>query len=60
MPDSFEEQGDIVWQHIGKILESADMNYQNIISIRTYLASPADDGANVNLRIKYLGDNNPA
>ncbi|MEO6285883.1 MAG: RidA family protein [Dyadobacter sp.] len=60
MPDSFEEQGDIIWQHIGTILKSAGMDYQNLVSIRTYLADPSFDEANVQLRIKYLGDNKPA
>ena len=27
MPDSFEEQGDIIWTHLGTILQSAGMNY---------------------------------
>jgi enamine deaminase RidA (YjgF/YER057c/UK114 family) len=39
MPDSFEEQGELIWQHIGTILKSANMDYQNVISIRTYLAA---------------------
>jgi 2-iminobutanoate/2-iminopropanoate deaminase len=60
MPDSFEEQGDIIWQHIGTILKSAGMDYQNLVSVRTYLADPSYDEANVQLRIKYLGDNKPA
>lgn len=60
MPDSFEEQGDIIWQHIGTILKSAGMDYQNLVSIRTYLADPSYDEANVQLRIKYLGNNKPA
>jgi 2-iminobutanoate/2-iminopropanoate deaminase len=60
MPDSFEEQGNVIWQHIGTILKSAGMNYSNIISVRTYLADPAYDEANVQLRMKYLGDNRPA
>ena len=60
MPDSFEEQGDIIWQHIGTILQSAGMDYQHLVSIRTYLADPSYDEANVQLRIKYLGDNKPA
>jgi 2-iminobutanoate/2-iminopropanoate deaminase len=60
MPMSFEEQGDIIWQHIGTILKSAGMDYQNLVSIRTYLADPSYDEANVQLRIKYLGDNKPA
>ena len=60
MPDSFEEQGEIIWQHIGTILKSADMDYQNIVSLRTYLSSPEYDEPNVQLRMKYLGDNHPA
>ena len=56
MPDSFEEQGDIIWQHIGTILESAHMTYQNLVSLRTYLASPEYDQPNMALRKKYLGN----
>ncbi|MBC7877243.1 MAG: RidA family protein [Anaerolineales bacterium] len=55
MPETFEEQGEVIWQHLGTILESANMTYKNIISIRTYLASPEYDEANVQLRKKYLG-----
>jgi len=36
------------------------MGYENIISIRTYLADPSYDEANVQLRMKYMGDNQPA
>jgi 2-iminobutanoate/2-iminopropanoate deaminase len=60
MPDSFEEQGEIIWRHIGVILKSAGMTYENIVSLRTYLASPEYDEPNVRLRMKYLGDHQPA
>lgn len=60
MPDSFTEQADIIWTHIGRILVSADMSYDNIISIRTYLASPKYDEENVQIRMKYMGDNQPS
>ena len=60
MPDSFEEQGEIIWQHIGTILKSAGMGYENVVSIRTYLADPSYDEANVQLQMKYMGDNKPA
>lgn len=60
MPETFEEQGELIWQYMGTILESAGMDYQNIISLRTYLADPSYDEANVRLRIKYLGANKPA
>jgi 2-iminobutanoate/2-iminopropanoate deaminase len=60
MPESFEEQGELIWQHIGAILKSANMSYENIISLRTYLASPEYDEANVKLRKQYLGEHQPA
>ena len=60
MPETFEEQGELIWQHLGTILRSAGMDYENIISLRTYLADPSFDEANVQLRVKYLGDNKPA
>lgn len=60
MPASFEEQGEIIWRHIGVILESAGMTYDNIVSLRTYLASAEYDEPNVKLRMKYLGNHQPA
>jgi len=56
LPASFDDQGEVIWQHIGTILRAAAMEYRNIVSLRTYLADPADDEANVRLRVKYLGD----
>ncbi|MBA2306286.1 MAG: RidA family protein [Acidobacteria bacterium] len=60
MPDSFEEQGDIIWTHLGTILRSAGMDYRDLVSLRTYLAEPQFDEANVRLRVKYLGDHQPS
>ena len=60
IPETFEEQGEMIWKHLGTILESAQMSYQNLISIRFYLASPEFDEANVRLRRKYLGSHEPA
>ena len=54
MPATFEEQGEVIWKHLGTILKSAGMAYGDLISLRTYLADPADDEANVRLRMKYL------
>ena len=56
MPASFEEQADIIWTHIGSLLRSAGMEFNNLISLRTYLADPEYDEANVRMRVKYLGD----
>jgi 2-iminobutanoate/2-iminopropanoate deaminase len=60
MPDSFEEQGEIIWQHIGTLLRAAHMDYENLVSIRTYLADPVYDEPNVQLRMKFLGSHQPA
>ena len=60
MPESFEEQADLIWSHIGTILASAGMNLGNIISLRTYLADPKYDEPNVRMRMKYMGNNRPA
>jgi enamine deaminase RidA (YjgF/YER057c/UK114 family) len=60
MPDSFQEQGEIIWGYIGVILKSAGMTYKNIVSLRTYLSSPEYDEPNVKLRMKYLSDHQPA
>jgi 2-iminobutanoate/2-iminopropanoate deaminase len=56
MPESFEEQGDLIWTHMGTILRSAGMDYRDLVSVRTYLAAPEFDEANVRLRVKYLVD----
>ena len=60
MPQSFEEQGEVIWGHIGTILKSANMSYDNIVSLRTYLSSPEYREANSRLGAKYLGDSEPA
>lgn len=60
MPESFEEQCEQIWQHIGTILASADMDYTNLIHLRFYLASRDYDEANMRIRDKYLGDHKVA
>lgn len=60
MLETFEEQGELIWLYIGTLLRSAEIDYQHIISNRTYLADPTYDQANVKLRIKYLGNNRPS
>jgi enamine deaminase RidA (YjgF/YER057c/UK114 family) len=59
MPESFEEQADIIWTHIRTLLRSAEMDFGNIVSLRTYLAEPKDDDANVRARVKFLGTHEP-
>jgi 2-iminobutanoate/2-iminopropanoate deaminase len=60
LPESFEEQGELIWTHLGTVLRAAEMDYRDLVSIRTYLAHPQFDEANVRLRVKYLGDHKPS
>jgi 2-iminobutanoate/2-iminopropanoate deaminase len=60
MPDSFEEQAELIWAHLRTILRSAGMDLNNLVSLRTYLASPEYDEANVRMRVKHLGTHEPA
>jgi hypothetical protein len=53
IPESFEDQGDLIWRHLGTILRAAGMDYGNLVSLRVYLAHPQYDEANVRLRMKY-------
>lgn len=59
-PVSFDEQPALIWQHLRAILRSAGMDVHNLVSLRTYLADPADDEANVRMRVKHLGQHEPA
>ncbi len=60
MPESFEEQAELIWAHIRTILASAGMDFANIVSLRTYLSDPGYDEPNVRMRVKYLGSYRPA
>ncbi len=60
MPESFEDQCELIWQHIGTILRAADMDYTNLIHLRFYLGSREYDAANMRIRDKYLGDHKVA
>ncbi len=60
MPDSFDEQADLIWNHVGTILASAGMGFENVVSLRTYLSDPKYDEQNVRMRMKYMGNHRPA
>jgi enamine deaminase RidA (YjgF/YER057c/UK114 family) len=60
MPESFEEQGDLIWKHLRTILRSAGMDVSNLVSLRTYLADPEYDEANARMREKQLGSHRVA
>ena len=55
MPESFEGQAELIWEHIHAILRSARMDVTSIVFLRTYLADPSYDEANARMREKQLG-----
>ena len=60
MPESFEAQAETIWMHIRTLLRSAGMDLHNLVSLRTYLADPQYDEANVRMRVKFLGTHEPS
>lgn len=38
MPESFDDQAEIIWTHLQTILRSAAMDLRNLVSLRIYLA----------------------
>jgi 2-iminobutanoate/2-iminopropanoate deaminase len=56
MPESFEEQAELIWTHIRSLLGSAGLGITNLVSLRTYLADPRFDEANARIRAEQLGD----
>ena len=60
MPENFEDQAALVWQHLATILASADMTYADLVSLRFYLADAAFDPANVALLKGHLGEHRAA
>jgi 2-iminobutanoate/2-iminopropanoate deaminase len=60
MPDPFEEQAELIWQHLRTILAAAGMQVTNLVSLRTYLADPKYDEANARMREKQLGSHRVA
>jgi 2-iminobutanoate/2-iminopropanoate deaminase len=56
IPESFEEQSELIWRHLKTILASAGMDIKNLVFLRTYLARPEYMEANKAMRKKHLGD----
>ncbi len=55
MPATFEAQAELVWRHLGQVLASAGMSYNDLVCLRFYLAEPAHDPANVAILKSHLG-----
>jgi 2-iminobutanoate/2-iminopropanoate deaminase len=60
MPATFEEQAELVWRHLARILAGAGMTIADLVSLRFYLADPEYDAANVAILTAHLGDHQAA
>jgi len=56
MPSGFAGQAALIWRHLGVVLAAADMSYADLVSLRFFLASAANDPANVAILREHLGD----
>ena len=60
MPSTFEARARPICQHLANILAEAGMTDTNPVSLRFYLADPADDPTNVALIREHLGTHQAA
>ena len=60
LPTSFEEQADLAWQNIIRILNGADMSVEDIVKLTQHLLRREDLSAYREIRNRYLADCAPA
>ena len=60
LPTDFAGQARLIWRHLGAVLASAGMTYDDLVSLRFFLASAADDPANVAILRDHLGEHRAA
>jgi 2-iminobutanoate/2-iminopropanoate deaminase len=56
LPATFREQADLVWRNLADVLASAGMTYDDLVSLRFFLAEAAHDPINVEVLRQHLGD----
>jgi 2-iminobutanoate/2-iminopropanoate deaminase len=59
VPETFEDQVEVVWQRIGAILADAGMSYKDIVRVCTYVTKPEYMPKTSAARRRILGDNRP-
>ena len=60
LPATFEEQAELAWRHLERVLANADMALTDVVSLRFYLADPSYDAANVQILNTHLGEHKAA
>lgn len=60
VPETLEEQSEVVWTNVVAILASAGMTINNLVKINSYITRAADFQKFAAIRAKYLKDHRPA
>ncbi|HEY9421971.1 MAG TPA: RidA family protein [Thermoanaerobaculia bacterium] len=60
VPQAFEDQCNLVWDHIFAILQSAGMSAANLVKVTTFLVDREYADANSRIRRERLGSHAPA
>lgn len=60
IPRGFEAQCRLAWSHVGDILDSAGMTYENLVKVTTFLTDRAQADMNGAVRREILGSHEPA
>ncbi|MCC6472271.1 MAG: RidA family protein [Burkholderiales bacterium] len=59
IPDTIEEQLDVVWQRIGAVLAGAGMGYSDLVKVQTFVTRTEYLPKTSAARLKYLGSHRP-
>ena len=60
LPESFDEQADLAWKNVIKILSEADMGVEDIVKLTQHLIRREDLQSYRDIRSRYLGECAPA
>lgn len=60
IPQAFEDQCNLVWDHILAILQAANLSAANLVKVTTFLTRREDAEANGRIRRERLGSHAPA
>lgn len=59
VPETFEQQVDVVWQRIGAILAEAGMSYSDLVKVQTFVTRPEYMPKTGPARARALGSHRP-
>jgi enamine deaminase RidA (YjgF/YER057c/UK114 family) len=59
IPESFEEQVELVWQRIGAILADAGMGYADLVKVQTFVTRQENLAKTSPVRKRFLGEHRP-